>query len=78
MVPLGGIIYDPINSHSVYPFMNLHRVVSPNFIGGMRMVSEMLRPSVVRFMDDMLRDKRAAYRIEEVTIGAGSPLEGWS
>jgi voltage-gated potassium channel len=51
-------------------------VVSPNFIGGMRMVSEMVRPSVVRFMDDMLRDKRAAYRIEEVSIGAGSPLDG--
>ena len=53
-------------------------VVSPNFIGGMRMVSEMVRPSVVRFMDDMLRDKRAAYRIEEVTVGAGSPLDGKS
>jgi voltage-gated potassium channel len=53
-------------------------VVSPNFIGGMRMVSEMLRPSVVRFMDDMLRDKRAAFRIEEVTIGAGSSLDGKS
>jgi voltage-gated potassium channel len=51
-------------------------VVSPNFIGGMRMVSEMVRPSVVRFMDDMLRDKRAAFRIEEVTIGSGSPLAG--
>jgi voltage-gated potassium channel len=51
-------------------------VVSPNFIGGMRMVSEMVRPSVVRFMDDMLRDQRAAYRIEEVTIGGGSPLDG--
>jgi voltage-gated potassium channel len=53
-------------------------VVSPNFIGGMRMVSEMVRPSVVRFMDDMLRDKRSAYRIEEVTIGPGSPLVGRS
>jgi voltage-gated potassium channel len=51
-------------------------VISPNFIGGMRMVSEMVRPSVVRFMDDMLRDKRAAYRIEEVTIGDGSDLAG--
>jgi voltage-gated potassium channel len=51
-------------------------VVSPNFIGGMRMVSEMVRPSVVRFMDDMLRDKRAAYRIEEVTVGAESALAG--
>ena len=32
VVPLGGIIYDPINSHSLYPFFNLQWVVSPNFI----------------------------------------------
>ena len=44
-------------------------VVSPNFIGGMRMVSEMVCPAVVRFLDDMLRDKRAAFRIEEVKLG---------
>ena len=44
-------------------------VVSPNFIGGMRLVSELLRPAVVRFLDDMLRDRRAAYRIEEVRLG---------
>jgi voltage-gated potassium channel len=50
-------------------------VVSPNFIGGMRMASEMMRPSVVKFLDEMLRDKRAM-RIEEVTIAAGSALEG--
>ncbi len=45
-------------------------VVSPNFIGGMRMVSELMRPAVVRFLDDMLRDRRAAYRIEEIRLGA--------
>lgn len=50
-------------------------VVSPNFIGGMRMASEMLRPSVVKFLDEMLRDQRAM-RIEEVTIGKGSGLAG--
>jgi voltage-gated potassium channel len=44
-------------------------VVSPNFIGGMRLVSEMLRPAVVRFLDDMLRDRRATFRIEEVRLG---------
>jgi voltage-gated potassium channel len=44
-------------------------VVSPNYIGGLRLVSEMVRPSVVRFLDDMMRDKRAAYRIEEITLG---------
>jgi voltage-gated potassium channel len=53
-------------------------VVSPNFIGGMRIVSELVRPSVVKFLDEMLRDKTAAMRIEEVTIEAGSELEGKS
>lgn len=51
-------------------------VVSPNFIGGMRIVSELVRPTVVRFLDEMLRDKSAAMRIEEVTVGAGSSLDG--
>jgi voltage-gated potassium channel len=46
-------------------------VVSPNYIGGMRLVSELLRPAVVRFLDDMLRDRRAAYRIEEIVLGDG-------
>jgi voltage-gated potassium channel len=50
-------------------------VVSPNFIGGMRMASEMMRPAVVKFLDEMLRDQRAM-RIEEITIGAGSGLDG--
>ncbi|HVV87756.1 MAG TPA: potassium channel protein, partial [Kofleriaceae bacterium] len=51
-------------------------VVSPNYIGGMRMVSEMVRPAVVRFLDEMLRDKDVAMRIEEVTVGAASNLAG--
>lgn len=46
-------------------------VVSPNFIGGMRLVSEMIRPAVVSFLDTMLRDKRAAYRIEEIVLTDG-------
>lgn len=51
-------------------------VVSPNFIGGMRLVSEMVRPAVVGFLDTMLRDKRAAYRIEEITIKDGMKFGG--
>ncbi len=51
-------------------------VVSPNHIGGMRMVSEMVRPSVVRFLDEMLRDKRGTFRIEEIEVAAGSALDG--
>jgi voltage-gated potassium channel len=51
-------------------------VVSPNFIGGMRLVSEMMRPAVVRFLDEMLRDTRAAYRIEEIQLGPGTAEVG--
>ena len=50
-------------------------VVSPNFIGGMRMVSELVRPSVVKFLDEMLRDKSAPMRIEEILIASGSRLD---
>lgn len=51
-------------------------VVSPNHIGGMRLVSEMVRPAVVKFLDDMLRDQRAAYRIDEVTLGESAEALG--
>lgn len=43
-------------------------VVSPTFIGGLRMASEMIRPAVVSFLDIMLRDKEKGLRIEEVEI----------
>jgi voltage-gated potassium channel len=51
-------------------------VVNPAFIGGVRMVSEMIRPQVVEFLDLMLRDKDKNLRIEEVLVGQGSPLVG--
>jgi voltage-gated potassium channel len=51
-------------------------VVSPNHIGGLRLVSEMLRPSVVRFLDEMLRDRRQTYRIEEITLGESAAALG--
>ena len=43
-------------------------VVSPSFIGGLRMASEMIRPTVVSFLDRMLRDKETNLRIEEVSV----------
>lgn len=49
-------------------------VVTPNFIGGMRIASELLRPHVVRFLDEMLRDKDARLRIEEATVAPGAAL----
>jgi len=40
-------------------------VVSPTLIGGLRMASEMIRPTVVSFLDTMLRDTNKNLRIEE-------------
>ncbi|MBD3414965.1 MAG: potassium channel protein [Candidatus Aminicenantes bacterium] len=51
-------------------------VVSPTFIGGMRMVSEMVRPAVVSFLDMMLRERKRVFRFEEVLIEKGSPFIG--
>lgn len=51
-------------------------VVSPNVIGGLRMVSEMVRPEVTGFLDQILRKKEQTLRIEEVPVTEGSSLAG--
>ena len=43
-------------------------VVSPTSIGGLRMASEMVRSTVVSFLDTMLRGKEKNLRIEELTL----------
>jgi len=43
-------------------------VVSANYIGGLRMVSEMVRPTVTSFLDEMMRDKNKNLRIEQVDL----------
>jgi voltage-gated potassium channel len=43
-------------------------VVSPTAIGGLRMASEMLRPTVVSFLDTMLRDREKNLRVEELPV----------
>lgn len=50
--------------------------VSPNQIGGRRMASELMRPEVVEFLDQMLRDKNRNLRLEEVDIPASCPYVG--
>jgi voltage-gated potassium channel len=42
-------------------------IVSPNFTGGMRIASAMIRPHVVSFLDEMLRSEHKL-RLEEVLI----------
>lgn len=43
-------------------------VVSPTFIGGLRMASEMIRSTAVSFLDTMLRDREKNLRVEEITV----------
>ncbi len=51
-------------------------VVSPNMIGGLRMASEMIRPTVVSFLDRMLRAKDESVRVGEITVQPGSYIDG--
>jgi voltage-gated potassium channel len=51
-------------------------VVSPAQIGGRRMASELVRPEVNEFLDQMLRDKDKNLRLEEVILGKGSAFDG--
>jgi len=51
-------------------------VVRPFVTGGLRMASEMIRPSVVTFLDQMLRDRDQNLRIDEIGLGAGSAAVG--
>lgn len=52
------------------------RVVSPNRIGGLRMISEAVRPGAVDYLDRMLRDRDAGLRVESTVIEDGSALDG--
>ncbi len=51
-------------------------VISPNMIGGMRMASEMIRPTAVNFLDKMLRNEKDNLRIHEIVITGKSNIIG--
>jgi voltage-gated potassium channel len=63
-------------SHKKIKKAGANAVVSPTFIGGMRMVSEMVRPAVVSFLDKMLRERDVVRRVEEVSLKSGSKIIG--
>lgn len=46
-------------------------VISTNYIGGLRIASEMVRPAVTSFLDIMLRDRDKNLRVEEITVPEG-------
>jgi voltage-gated potassium channel len=43
-------------------------IVSPGYISGMRMASEMIRPTVVSFLDRMMRGRDENLRVEEINV----------
>jgi voltage-gated potassium channel len=51
-------------------------IVNPTLIGGRRMASELIRPEVNEFLDQMLRDKDKNLRLEEIVVPRGSPFVG--
>ncbi len=50
--------------------------VSPTLIGGRRLASELIRPEVNEFLDQMLRDKDKNLRMEEIVIPEKSSFAG--
>jgi len=51
-------------------------IVNPAMIGARRLASELIRPEVNEFLDQMLRDKDKNLRLEEVIVPAGSSFVG--
>ena len=67
---------DPFASGRKFASAGANAVISPNFLGGLRLVSEAARPAVTAFLDELLRDKNPDLLIYEVEVGPGSELCG--
>ena len=65
-----------LQSHKKMVKAGADSVISPTYIGGMRMVSEMIRPAVTTFLDMMLRERERVLRFDEVTVQKDSALLG--
>ncbi|MCB9643057.1 MAG: potassium channel protein [Myxococcales bacterium] len=53
-----------------------NRVVSPNYIGGVRIAAELIRPHVVQFLDLLTKDNELNLCIEEFTLPERSSYVG--
>lgn len=72
-------IISKVISKSLEPKMRragANSVVSPNYIGALRMASEMIRPAAVNFLDSMLRSSKGNLRIHQINVSDQSPLAG--
>jgi voltage-gated potassium channel len=65
-----------LSIHAKLKSAGANHVISPNFIGGMRIAAVALRPEVVTFLDRMLRGKDKSIRVEEVRLPQASRLAG--
>ena len=52
--------------------------MSPNLLGGLRLVSEIARPHVTDFLDDLLHKRDSRLEIAELLVARGSSLAGVS
>jgi voltage-gated potassium channel len=52
------------------------RVVNPQLIGGRRMAAFALAPDVADFLDVVMHDESLDFRIDQIEVGATSPLQG--
>ncbi len=62
---------DEVSSRDKFLRSGASAAISSDFIGGLRMVSEMVRPETTNFLDTMLRES-SALRVEDVRVGAQS------
>ncbi len=53
-----------------------NRVVNPQQLGGDRMAAFVTQPHVVDFVDVVMHDGTLEFRLEELSVSAGSPLTG--
>lgn len=66
---------DEITAREKFLRSGADAAVSSTFIGGMRMASELIRPTTVSFLDTMLYGT-PSLRVEEVTVGPSSKYIG--
>jgi voltage-gated potassium channel len=55
-----------------------NRVVNPQSIGGARIAAFVLQPYVTEFVDVVMHDRGIEFRLEEIPVPEGSPIEGCS
>lgn len=64
------------NSRRKLAIAGANGTVNPTYIGGLRLVSELVRPTVVTFLDNMMRDRRSTHRFEQLQVAPSSPVAG--